>query len=120
MTNTATKEKSLENLLAQELRALDSQSLQARDLQFNQALKELLSHYSFSAATAAAILRATPADATIPGEPAPAAHDRNTSLKVFRNPYTRETLKTDSFSHQTLDEWRRRHGSVIVQTWRIK
>lgn len=119
MTNTATKEKSLENRLAQELRALDSQSLQARDLEFNQAVQKLLSHYSFSAATAAAILCATPAAGNSPEAPVIAASER-TALKVFRNPYTRETLKTHSFSHQTLDEWRRRHGSVIVQTWRIK
>lgn len=116
MTHTITKEKSLEHLLARELRALDTQSQQEKDAEFKQALESLIEQYDLSASTAVDILRADR-----PEELPPVRTPRERApLKVFRNPYTRETLKTHSFSHHTLEEWRKRHGSVTVQTWRVK
>jgi hypothetical protein len=116
MTNTALNEKSLEHLLARELRALDDQSAQDRDTEFHLAIEQLLTQFGMSAADAAQILLADQ-----PQEQADRHHKSTiAALKVFRNPYTRETLKTRSFNHQTLKEWRRRHGRLTVQTWRIK
>lgn len=114
MTNAALKEKSLEHMLARELRALDEQTEQDTETEFYLAIEQLLSAYGLSAQRAAEILAVVHPDAGI---------DRSrplTPLKVFRNPYTREVVKSRGFNHQTLNEWRKRHGRLTVQTWRIK
>lgn len=117
MTNTATNEKSLEHLLARELRALDIQSERDRNAEFHLEVERLLSQFGFSARDAAQILLA---DRPPQEDPSQRPGRATASLKVFRNPYTRETLKTRSFNHHTLNEWRKRHGRLTVQTWRIK
>lgn len=121
MANTAINEKSLEHLLARELRALDAQSAQDRDTEFHLALEQLLTQFGLDAKDAAQILLAGEQQsetATVDSNRAgkTAAH----RPKVYRNPYTREVLKTHSFNHHTLNEWRKRHGRLTVQTWRIK
>lgn len=116
MTNTATTEKSLEHLLARELRALDIQSERDRNAEFHLEVERLLGQFGFSARDAVQILLADqPQD-----DPSQRSGRATASVKVFRNPYTRETLKTRSFNHHTLNEWRKRHGRLTVQTWRIK
>lgn len=114
--NTVATEKSLEHLLARELRALDMQSEQDRNAEFQHEVEHLLDQFGFSARDAAQILLGDrPQD-----DPGQRAGRARASVKVFRNPYTRETLKTRSFNHHTLNEWRKRHGRLTVQTWRVK
>lgn len=114
MNNTALKEKSLEHMLAKELRALDEQTEQDSETEFYLAVEQLLADTGLSAQQAARIVAATHPEVV-------ADQNRSTMpLKVFRNPYTREVVKSRGFNHHTLNEWRKRHGRLTVQTWRIK
>lgn len=118
MKHAALTEKSLEHLLARELRALETQSEQETDAEFRSALEDLLNQFDLSAEEATQVLLVgRQEEAPAPEESKPRGRSR---LKVFRNPYTRETLKTHSFDHETLDEWRKRHGRLTVQTWRVR
>lgn len=120
MANTAINEKSLEHLLAKELRALDEQSAQDRDTEFHLAVEQLLTQFGLSPEDAAQILLAGETKAEKSTGNAEAGKTAAHRPKVYRNPYTREVLKTHSFNHQTLNEWRKRHGRLTVQTWRIR
>lgn len=118
MKHATHTEKSIEHLLARELRALETQSEQDRDAEFRFAIEDLLNQLDLSAAEAARVLLVGRPEK--PPEPRVSKPQSKSRLKVFRNPYTRETLKTHSFDHETLDEWRKRHGRLTVQTWQIR
>ena len=129
MTKTVLKDQSLEHLLARELRALDEQTAHDRDAEFHSALEQLLADFELNATDAARILLSDSVNTEDPSagvteSPKDSAQQRRrkttTRPKVYRNPYTREVLKTGSFNHHTLNEWRKRHGRLTVQTWRIK
>lgn len=116
MPNTVVDEKSLEHLLSKQLRELDARGDRDRDTEFHLAVEQLLQEFGLGARDAADIIMAHERSNV------PAANSNRSSapVKVFRNPYTRETVKTRGFNHHTLNEWRKRHGRLTVQTWRIK
>ena len=111
MPDTVQNDKALEHLLARELQALESRPQQDRDAQFRDALECLLADYGISPREAMEIL--------LPGQ-VPSKPEHHTKLKVFRNPYTKETVRTYGYNHATLNEWRRRHGRITVQTWQVR
>lgn len=102
---------SVENQLARELRRLDDGQSGACETRFREELRSLLDQYGFSAAQAADIL--------FPEAPNTAG-SRQRRAMVFRNPYTREVVRTRSYNHATLKDWRRRHGRLTVQLWQVR
>ncbi|MFE8071072.1 H-NS family nucleoid-associated regulatory protein [Marinobacteraceae bacterium S3BR75-40.1] len=110
MPHTAVNEKALEQLLSKELQALDARKGSDEDADFRKALEQLMEDYGLSARDVADILRSKQRT----------ERAREAKLKVFRNPYTKETVRTYGYNHATLNEWRRRHGRIMVQSWRIR
>lgn len=111
MQSHALQEQLFEHQLGEQLRRLEESRTRDRNHEFEEALKALLGEYGFSAADAADILY-------------PRGFERDTGqsrpLMVFRNPYTREEVRTRSFNHATLNDWRRRHGKLTVQLWQVR
>ncbi len=104
-------ERSVESRLARELRLLDQQDSGSREQRFREALESLLKEYGFSPAEAADIL--------FPEGP-PVTPSPRRPLMTFRNPHTREVVRTRSYNHATLRDWRRRHGRLTVQLWQVR
>jgi len=102
---------SVENQLARELRSLEDHDAGARERRFRLTLEGLLDQYGFSPAEAADILFPQGLPAAVPPRRPPIA---------FRNPHTGEEVRTRSFNHATLRDWRRRHGRLTVQLWQAR
>lgn len=111
MQSHALQEQLFEHQLGEQLRGLEERKTRDRNQAFQEALQALLEEYGFSAADAADILF-------------PRGMEKGTGqirpLMVFRNPYTREEVRTRSFNHATLNDWRRRHGKLTVQLWQLR
>lgn len=111
MQSHALQEQMFEHQLGEQLRQLDERKTRDQNQEFQEALKALLEQYGFSAADAAHILFPQGLEtSTGPSRP----------LMVFRNPYTREEVRTRSFNHARLNDWRRRHGRLTVQLWQVR
>ena len=109
----------LEKHLAIQLQALEALKGDAglkKEIEFETKLRALLAEYGYSLPNVINLLDPKS------GRRAPAAESKTSTrkprqVKIYKNPHTGEVVETKGGNHNTLKEWKTKHGSDEVESW---
>ena len=107
-------EKALQEQLAQ-LEALKNDAGLKKEIEFEEKLQGLMSHYGKNLRDVIAILDPNMGTSKTS---APAPKQRRARIvKVYENPHTGELIETKGGNHRGLKAWKAEYGSDTVDSW---
>jgi len=105
-----------------ELESMKGNSALQAEIEFEAKLRTLLGEYGYSLRDVISLLDPTAAKRG-KSAPLPAAEKstrKARELKVYKNPYSGETVETKGGNHKTLKSWKAEHGADAVESWLAK
>ena len=112
----------LEKHLAEQLQALEILKSDAglkKEIEFETKLRDLLAKYGYSLKDVINLLDPQSAVRS-PAAQTTRGSRRARQVKVYKNPHTGEAVETKGGNHKVLKEWKSKHGSETVESWRQK
>lgn len=109
---------SLEALKA-ELEKLEQDERLKNEVAFKEQLEVLMKEFDKSAKDVLELLNPGSASTGM-GSSASSGSRRKRKLKVYRNPYTGEELKTRGGNQKVLKTWKDEYGADTVESWLVK
>ncbi|OLF82103.1 H-NS histone [Marinobacter sp. C18] len=111
------QKRELRDQLNAELEQLESDETLKSELEFEKDIKGLMDQFNKSPTDVLQVLVAIDPSVAISGKSSAGQAKATRPLKTYKNPHTGEVVKTRGGNHKTLNEWRKKHGKDVVQSW---
>jgi len=111
------QKKQLMEKLSEELEKLQQDEALKSELEFENAVRELMDKHDKTPKDVLRILSTMDSSIASGKEEAATGNRPKRQLKTYRNPHTGEVVQTRGGNHKTLNEWRKKYGKEAVQSW---